>query len=157
MPEHYLKSLFDPQSIVLIGASTRRDTLGKLMFDQLSPDFKGNLYLVNPQHHNIDGRKCHKKIKNLPEGINLAILVTPVKTVVEVFRNCADKGIENVLLMTDLQHKKPAKIVRIKKDIIKIAKEHNIRILGPSAAALIRTTSQLNASFSTNQDRKSVV
>jgi acetyltransferase len=151
MSEDYLKSFFDPTSIALIGASTRENTLGKLLYDHLSADFTGELHLVNPHHKVIGELVCHAKIKDLPEGIDLAIVVTPFKTLIKIIRQCGKKNIKNVLLMTNIAAKDtPSKKAELNK-ILMAAREAGVRVLGPGAASLIRTSSSLNAGFNDNK------
>ncbi len=151
MSEDYLKSFFDPTSIALIGASMRNDTSGKLMFDHLSSDYTGELHLVNPHYKKIGELICHSKIKNLPQDIDLAIVVTPFKAITKIIRQCGKKNIKNMLLMSDYQDKIPASKSPNLDEILANARQADIRILGPSAASLIRTSSKLNASFNNNK------
>jgi acetyltransferase len=151
MSEDYLKSFFDPSSIVLIGASTRENTLGKLMYDHLSSHYTGELHLVNPHYKKIDETTCHSNIKNLPEGIDLAIVVTPFKTITKIIRQCGKQNIKNVLIMRHYQDNIPASKSSDLNKILTTARKADVRVLGPAAASLIRTSTKLNASFSNNQ------
>ena len=53
MAEHYLKRLFEPASIALIGASNRAASPGKILFDSIASGYKGKLYPVNPHHKKV--------------------------------------------------------------------------------------------------------
>ena len=108
MSEHYLKSLFNPSSIALIGASSRANTQGQLIFDQMNTVYSGALHLVNPHHKTIGGLKCHSRIKTLPEGIDLAIVVTPLKTIPKIILECGKKGIKDIVVLTPYSDNRPA-------------------------------------------------
>jgi len=150
MSEHYLKSLFDPESIALIGASSRENSLGYIMYKRLSHGYTGKLHLVNPHHKNIGGQPCYKNINKLPDGITLAIVVTPNKSIKKIIKSCGKKGISNVVIMTRYHNTDSKNTVLDRLKILKVAKNAGVRIMGPDAACLIRTTSQLNATFSSN-------
>ncbi|MCB1756648.1 MAG: acetate--CoA ligase family protein, partial [Gammaproteobacteria bacterium] len=154
MSEHYLKSLFDPRSVVLVGASKRADSPGRILLDSLLDGYSGDLQLVNPHYAEIDGRVCYKSIDKLPTPVDLAIVVTPAKSVCQVIRDCGKKGIGSVLLMT----RGIGRLVRdgrpSKRDVLACAKQAGVRVMGPRAAGMIRTSSRLNATYSRNQIHK---
>ena len=148
MSEHYLKSLFNPSSIALIGASSRAKTLGQLIFEQLHTVYSGALHLVNPHHKTIRGVKCHSRIKTLPEGIDLAIVVTPLKSIPKIILECGKKGIKDIVVLTPYSD---GYIATQQNEILEAANKANVRLLGPGASCLIRTSSNLNASSSKNR------
>ena len=151
MSEHYLKSLFDPSSIALVGASSRPDSPGRILLDSLQDSFSGELHLVNPHYSKIGDRTCHKSIDKLPNTVDLAIVVTPAKSVCRVIKDCGKRGIGSLLLLT----RGIGRVARdgrpSKKAILKCARDAGVRIMGPRAAGMIRTSSKLNATYSRNQ------
>ncbi len=151
MSDHYLKALFDPTSIVLIGASETENTLAALITKKLHQQFMGKLYFVNPKHKQVLQTPCYKKVTAIEEPIDLAIIVSPVRTVGKAIRECAKQGITNALVMTKFHNAYKSEITTEMKSLLKIAKEENVRILGPNAAALIRPSSNFNASFTDNK------
>ena len=75
MSKHYLKALFDPNSIVVIGASETENTDAAFITQQLNKFFTKDLYFVNPKHQLVLGKDCYKKVKNIEQDIDLAIVV----------------------------------------------------------------------------------
>jgi len=159
MSEHYLKALFDPTSIVLIGASEKENTQAAFITKKLHQQFTGKLYFINPKHKEILNATCHKKLKNIEEGIeggieeniDLAIIVSPIRTVEKVIRECASKGISNVLVMTKFPNKYKSEVTEDMKSLLKVAQEVNVRLLGPNANALVRPSTNFNASLTDNK------
>jgi len=152
MSEHYLKSLFDPSSVVLVGASRREDSPGRVLLERLQQGFTGQLHLVNPHYSDIDGHVCHKKVSRLPDGdYDLAVVVTPGHTVLSVIRECGQKGIGHVLLLT----RGIGRVARdgrpSKREVYACAREAGVRVMGPRAAGIIRTGSGLNATYADNR------
>ena len=74
MSAHYLKALFDPASVVVIGASETANTKAALVTAKLQEQFSGKLYFVNPRHKNILGQTCHKTVGAIEESIDLSLL-----------------------------------------------------------------------------------
>ena len=151
MSKHYLKALFDPNSIVVIGASETENTDAAFITQQLNKFFTKDLYFVNPKHQLVLGKDCYKKVKNIEQDIDLAIVVSPSKSVEKVIRECAAKGIPTALIMTKIPIRYKSEMTANMKSLNKIADELGIRILGPNATALVRTSSGLNALFSDNK------
>lgn len=151
MSEHYLKSLFDPSSIVLIGASSSESSPGRVLFDRLQNNYSGKLYLVNPRYSDICGQTCYKKISKLPEeNIDLAVVVTPGKTVLKIISDCGKKGIKHVLLLTRGIGRVAREGRPSKDEIYACAREAGVRLLGPRAGGMIRTSTRLNATYTNN-------
>ncbi|GAA0399826.1 GNAT family N-acetyltransferase [Cocleimonas flava] len=151
MSEHYLKALFDPSSIVIVGASETEQTLAALITKKLHKQFTGSLYFVNPRHKEILETPCYKKVTLIEEDIDLAIIVSPTRTVEKVIRECAKQGIKNAFVMSKYANTYKSQITPEMKSLLKVAKEVDVRILGPNAAALIRPSTNFNASITDNK------
>ncbi|MEM2536353.1 MAG: CoA-binding protein, partial [Candidatus Hadarchaeales archaeon] len=86
-----LRYLFDPQSVAVIGASRSPIKWGSIILKHvIEGGFKGEIYPVNPHEENIMGLKAHPKV---PEETDLALIVTPAKTVPSLLRECAERGV----------------------------------------------------------------
>ena len=151
MSDHYLKTLFDPTSIIIIGASESEKTDAAFITKKLHQQFTGELYFVNPKHKKILDSVCYQKVKKIDHHIDLAIIVSPARTVEKVIRDCAAHGIKTAMIMTKIPIKYKSEMTANMKTLHKIADEVGIRILGPNATALVRPSSGLNAIFSNNE------
>lgn len=150
MSEHYLQSFFDPKSITLIGASSRENTLAFFITNHLIEAYTGHLQLVNPHHKKIDRLECYKNIKELPTVDDLAIILTPIRTIPKIIKECGKKGIKNVLIMTRYQYGKSSENHSNIQKILNNAKKAEVRIVGPNGANLIRSASHLKATHNNN-------
>lgn len=151
MPDHYLKALFDPASVVVIGASETENTHAACITAKLQQQFTGKLYFINPRHKEILDRTCYKKVVEITESIDLAIIISPLKTVKNVIRQCAKQGISNAIVMTKFPTKYRSEVSDDMKSLRKVAEENKVRLLGPNASSLIRPSSHLYASFTDNK------
>lgn len=156
MSEHYLKPLFDPSSIILVGASQREGSPGKLMLNSLSTYNKA-LYLVNPKYKLIDDNPCYRSISKVPEVVDLAIIVTPGNSLLQIIAELGRKGVGHALVLT----RGIGRVARdgrpSKNEVLAAAKKAGVRILGPRAGGLIRPSCMLNATMSLNEVHKGKV
>src|SRR5262249_5819283 len=77
-----LDKMFAPRSVALIGATSRPDAVGTLVLrNLLRADFKGEVMLVNPYHDTLEGRRVFRDVASLSAAPDLAVIVTPPKTV----------------------------------------------------------------------------
>ena len=80
--EHYLKSMFEPQSVAIIGASERPDSIGAVIVrNMLDAQFSGELHAINPKHKAVFGVPCVARIDDLRKRPDLVIICTPARTV----------------------------------------------------------------------------
>src|SRR5690242_6525671 len=86
-----LEALFLPRSIALVGATDRPGTVGRnVLSNLLANESRITVYAVNPSRDEILGVKTHKRVSDLPSGIDLAIVVTPAQTVPDIIVECVD-------------------------------------------------------------------
>jgi len=142
-----LRLFFSPKSVAVIGASNNPSKLGYTLFRNLK-NYRGKVYPVHVREKEIQGVKVlGKSVLELPEPIDLAVIVTPAKTVPEILNECGQKGIEAVIVITagfsEIGN------VELEKRIVEIANDYNMRLLGPNCVGIMDTKTGLNATFVT--------
>lgn len=148
MSIRYLDRIFKPRSITLIGASNKRNKLGNIILRNLIEEgFKGSVYPVNPKHKNIEGLDTYASVCEITEQIDLAIIVTPLATVPEVIKECADKNIRGVIIISAGGKETGGEGEKIEEQILEEAGKGDIRIIGPNCLGVIVPSIKLNASF----------
>ena len=146
MKPHHLSPLLNPQNIAIIGASDKSFSFGQVLFaNMLAGQFQGNLYPVNLKHKMVGGLPAVNSVTRIKAPVDLAIVVTPVHSYLNVMQECAKKGIKAILL-----HKSSAVMSKADKEVfnqaIAFAREKKIRVLGPSFLGMMRPATGLNAS-----------
>ena len=138
-----------PASVALIGASAEPTKLGHIIFRNLiNGGFKGALWPVNPKGGKILDHDVVPSIEALPNDVDLAIIVTPAATVAELLRACGKRGMKNVIVIsagfgetgTDEGKEREA-------ELISLANEEGIALIGPNCLGMLCPTIGLNASF----------
>ena len=94
------EKLLAPKSIVIIGASRKEGSLGKMYLDAvLQFNYTGKIFIVNPKADQIEGIKCYPDIKSLPTIPDLAIMLLPKDFVIDVTKQLATRGIKNIVVI----------------------------------------------------------
>ncbi len=144
-----IANIFEPRSVALIGASEQAGSVGAVVLRNLIKGrFKGRLYPVNPQHDKVQGRRCFHSVGALPQAVDLAVIATPAKVVPKVIEECGQKGIRFAVIISAGFREIGAKGQVLERAVLKAAKRHDIRFLGPNCLGIIRPSLRLNASFS---------
>ena len=100
MVPHSLDRLLAPRSIALIGASDQPDSLGTAFTRQaLDAQFAGQIHLVNRHRTEVFGRACLHDAKDLPEGVDLALVLTPWDSVAGIVDTLANRGCGGAVLV----------------------------------------------------------
>ncbi len=148
-----LQSFFNPKAIAVIGASTNPSKLGYAVLDNLvNGGFlskKRRVYPINPKAAEILGHKAFPSVLEVPGEIDLAVIVIPYPIVPESLRTCGEKGIPAAIVISAGFREAGMEGLKRERELVEIAHQYNIRLIGPNCLGVIDTTTPLNASFST--------
>ncbi|MFO8037017.1 MAG: acetate--CoA ligase family protein [Anaerolineales bacterium] len=146
-----LEQFFTPTSVAVIGASTDPEKLGYAVLENLVKGGyadKGDIYPINPHAEEILGYKVYASVTEVPEEIDLAVIVIPYPYVPDVLKECGQKGIPAVVVISAGFREAGMEGLERELELIDIAKEYGIRLVGPNCLGVIDTFTPLNASFS---------
>lgn len=145
-----LDSIFNPGVIACIGASGREGSVGfALLHNLLDGDFKGRVYPVNPKHESIQGVTAYKKIGDLPEKADLAVIATPAHTVPGVVEECGKAGVGGLLIISAGFSEAGEAGRQMLEQITATCQQYGMRLVGPNCLGFINTAAGINASFAT--------
>ncbi|AEH22735.1 acetyl coenzyme A synthetase (ADP forming), alpha domain protein [Thermodesulfobacterium geofontis OPF15] len=143
-----LDFIFKPNSIAVIGASEDEKKIGHVVFRNLvKQGFEGKVYPVNPKREEILGIKCYPSVKDLPEKIDLAIIVIPAKGVPSVIKDCASAGVKGLIVITAGFREIGGEGIKLEQEIVELVKKYGIRMVGPNCLGVINTINKMNATF----------
>ena len=137
-----LEMMLRPQSVALIGASSRPGSIGNTVASNLvAGGFGGRIDLVNPHEVEIAGIRCHASVGDLDRAPELAIIATPPETIPEIVQELAARGTRAIVIisagMTSLR----------RSQMLEAGRSLCVRILGPNCIGLLVPPLGLNASF----------
>ncbi len=146
-----LNSFFKPSSVAVIGASRDEDKLGYAVLENLIEggyiDY-GEVYPINPKADEILGYKAYASVLDVPDSIDLAVIVIPYQFVPEVLKECGEKDIPAVIVISAGFREAGMEGLERERELIAIADEYDIRLIGPNCLGVIDTITPMNASFS---------
>src|SRR5688572_9052315 len=148
MPEHYLRPLLAPHSVALVGASERAGSLGAIVHRNLAAGgLRAVLYAINPKHREVFGRRAYARLSDLPQTPDLAVIVTPARTVAGIIEDAAAAGVRAAVILTSGFGETGAEGRALQDEVLAVAKRGGVRLLGPNCLGLMRTDCGLNATF----------
>ncbi len=142
-----LEGLLFPRSVAVVGATPVPGKIGNAVMVNVS-SFPGPVYAVNPKYQEVLGRPCYPSIADLPAPVDLAVIVIPAEGVVAVLRECGEKGIKNAAVISAGFKEIGKEGVQRERELVRVANEYELNVLGPNALGLISTRVGLNATFS---------
>jgi acyl-CoA synthetase (NDP forming)/GNAT superfamily N-acetyltransferase len=96
-----LRHIFRPESVVVVGASERRETAGRAILDNIRDGgYTGRVYAVNPHTPLIGGERCLSSVLDLPEPVDLAVIAVPAAAVLDVAEQCGQRGVRSLVVIT---------------------------------------------------------
>ncbi len=131
--------LFFPRSIALAGIPISDPNQWTRLFWKglVEFDFPGPLYPANPKGDMIDGHKVYKSLEEIPGNVDHVISTVPAKAGPDLLRACAKKGVKSVHFCTaGFSEIADAEALKLEDELIRLGREHNIRILGPNCMGL---------------------
>ena len=143
-----LEGFFKPNAVAIIGASTKPSKLGyTVLANVIESGFRGNIYPINPGATQIAGYKSYGSVLELPEVPDLAVIVIPYNHVPNALRDCGEKGIKSVVVISAGFREASVEGADREQEVIEIAKKYGIRIIGPNCLGIIDTYTPINATF----------
>ena len=148
MTTHYLRALFEPESVALVGATERAGKVGAtVMQNLLAAGFRGELFAVNPKYTSVAGVPCVASVLELPRAVDLAVVVTPPPTVPAIIDECGRAGIRAAVVVTAGFSETGPQGAALEQAMLDAARRRGVRIMGPNCLGIIRSSIGLNATF----------
>jgi len=135
-----LKLFFEPRSVAVIGASRERGTIGGEIFHNIrSYGFKGPVYPVNPYANLIQGNPAYSSIEDIPDAIDLGVIVVPATKVMEVAASCARKGVKALIVVSAGFSETGSEGKARQTELVEICRGAGMRLIGPNCMGIANT------------------
>ncbi|MFX0136279.1 MAG: acetate--CoA ligase alpha subunit [Candidatus Hodarchaeota archaeon] len=145
-----IDKFFNPKSVAVIGASNNSAKVGYAVLNNIiQGGYSGNIYPINPKATEILGKKAYPSVEDVPDNIDLAVIIIPAKFVPDVMEQCGRKKITAVIVISAGFKEIGVEGAELEKKLVSICKEYGIRMLGPNVLGLTSYGSKtlLNATF----------
>ena len=153
-----MEQFFNPQSIAIIGASDKQESIGNTLIENLiQGGYAGTILPVNPNLESIHGIKTYASIIDAPPFADLAIIAVPIASTPDIVRQCVRAGTRGVIIIAS-GGRELGEAGRLVEERIRGAAEGSgLRIIGPNCLGLIRPAKNLNASFIPGMPFKGII
>ena len=145
-----LQPIFSPKTVAVIGATEKAGSVGRtVIWNLISSPFGGTVYPVNPKRENILGIRAYPNIKELPDKIDLAVIVTPAPTVPGIIEECVEAGVKGAIVISAGFKEVGPEGAKLETQILEHARRGKMRIIGPNCLGVMNPLTGLNATFAT--------
>ncbi len=147
--EHELRPVFDPTSVAVVGASEREGSLGRVVMQNIvEGGFSGPLFAVNPHYERVFDTPCVASMAQLPQPVDLAVVVTPASSVPGVIEDAGASGVRAAVVLSAGFSEAGDEGRKLEAAMLASARKHHLRLIGPNCVGILRPRAKLNATFS---------
>ncbi len=141
-----MNGLLTPKSVAIIGASSTEGKIGHTVVKNLiESKYEGGVYPVNPKADEILGLTCYHSVSEIPGEVDAAILTVPAKFVLGSIKECGEKGVKGIIIITSGFSEVGEK--ELEKELVETANSYGMRILGPNIVGVLSNSDNFNGSF----------
>ena len=135
-----VQRLLAPRSIAVIGVSRRHGTIGHEVFrNLLAFDFQGPVYPVNPASDSVGGVRAYASVVDVPDDVDLAVVVVPAAHVPAVVEECAAKRVHGLVVITAGFAEVGAEGKASQRQVLATVRRHGMRMIGPNCLGVVNT------------------
>ena len=152
-----IHAIFYPESVAVIGANNVRGSVPFDIFNNiLKDDFKGMLFPVSPREKSICSVKTYKYLTDIPDDVDMGVLVFPSSVANLAMEQCGQKGIKSMIIISAGFREVGGKGIEREKMVQDIADKYGISYIGPNCLGVINTdpACHFNASFARKMPRE---
>lgn len=133
-----MKGIFYPRSVAVVGVSAKPDNLGRnIMLNLIDFGFDGIVYPVGPSGGTITTRRIYKSVVDIPDHVDMAVILVPARHVPQVMEECGQKGVKRAVVETAGFREYSEEGKNIEDEVVAIAKKYGIRFIGPNCIGVI--------------------
>jgi acetyltransferase len=148
---HPLDAIFVPHNVAVIGATERQGSIGRaVLWSLVSSPFGGTVYPVSEKRSSVLGIKAFRRIDEIPEPVDLAVVVTPAVTVPDIISECVDAGVRGCIVISAGFKEHGEKGKELEREIVERMQGSGMRLIGPNCLGVMNPISGLNATFGPN-------
>jgi acetyl coenzyme A synthetase (ADP forming)-like protein len=151
------ESFFNPKSVAIIGASHQKGKVGyEILANLISAGFQGRIFPVNPSTETIAGLQCYPDLLSIGQTPDLVVIIVPANIVPAVMRQCTKIKVKSVIIITAGFKEVGNSGKELEDQVVQIARQSGIRVIGPNCLGVLVPANKLNASFASDMPAKGV-
>ncbi len=143
-----LDAIFRPETVAVIGATDRPGSVGRtIMWNLVSSPFGGTVFPVNSKRPNVLGIKAYPSVSEVPQKVDLAVIVAPAPTVPGIIAECAEAGVVGAIVISAGFREAGPEGAELEERVLEEARKGRMRIIGPNCLGVMNPNTGLNATF----------
>lgn len=145
-----MRNFFNPRSVAVIGAGRRPDSIGSAVFrNLLAEGFNGPVYPINPKAAVVHSVAAYPTVLDAPGPVDLAVIVVPAHLVIDVARECGDKGVSALVIISAGFAETGEEGIARQRRLMDVCRHSGMRVVGPNCMGIMNTDPdvKLDASF----------
>lgn len=145
-----LHAFFHPRGVTVIGASSKPNKLSYGVLHNLATHgYEGSIYPVNPRGGQILGLKVYGSVAEVPDPVDLAVIILPPELSIQTLEACGERGIKAVIVVASGFGELGAKGEEREAELQRVAQRYEMRLIGPNCIGVLDTTSRVDTTFLT--------
>ncbi|MCX6633226.1 MAG: bifunctional acetate--CoA ligase family protein/GNAT family N-acetyltransferase [Candidatus Solibacter sp.] len=149
-----LDVFFSPKTVAVIGATENVGTVGRtVLWNLVTSPFGGTVYPVNPKRPSVLGVKAYPSVSDIPEQVDLAVIITPPASIPGLIKECGENGVQGAIVISAGFKEIGPEGAELERQLLVEAQKANIRIIGPNCLGVMSPLSGMNATFATTVAR----
>ena len=146
--QNSLSPFFSPKGVAIIGASSKPNKLSYGILKNLtSYGYQGEIYPVNPGSTEILGKKCYPDILQVPDPVDLAVIVLPAALVLDAIKDCREKRHQSNYIDFWRVKELGPQGEELEKQVVAFVRQSGMRMVGPNCVGTMSLHTGLNTTF----------
>ncbi|WP_433241623.1 GNAT family N-acetyltransferase [Streptosporangium sp. CA-135522] len=135
-----IERLLSPGSVAVVGAGREPGGVGQTVLrNLLGADFTGPVYPVHREARAVAGVRAYPSVTAIDGEVDLAVLAVPADGVIEVVKECAEKGVRGLIVVSSGFGETGAEGRARQDELVRIARAYGLRVVGPNCLGVANT------------------
>src|SRR5262249_38374733 len=141
-----LDVFFAPKNVAVIGATENPGSVGRtILWNLVTSPFGGTVYPVNPKRSSVLGITAYPSVTDIPEEVDLAVIVTPPPSIPGILRSCGEQSVRGAIIISAGFKETGPEGARLEQEVLEAARSARIRVIGPNCLGVMAPLTGLNA------------
>ncbi len=138
-----MEAFFNPSSVAVIGASNTFFNLAATICNLLTHNqYNGRVYAVNRKGESVHGCPGYTSVLDIPDSVDLAVVLLSAKNVPQIVRDCGEKGIKNIIIESAGFSEAGGDGIKLQEEMEGYLSHYGMRLLGPNCLGTLNTHNQ---------------
>ena len=150
-----LHTFFHPRGVAVIGASSKPNKLSYGVLHNLATHgYDGPIYPVNPKGGDILGLEVYPSIADVPDPVDLAVIILPPELSIQTLEACGERGIKAAVVVASGFGELGTGGEEREAKLLEVVEQYGMRLIGPNCIGVLDTTTRVDTTFLTAMPKR---